>query len=69
MKHSATPNADIKVLTFKNMQKLTDKIEKFLLTISDNLRDESYISKLLITMNLTYEGIIKDYVEKIKIKK
>lgn len=66
--HSATPNADIKVLTFKDMQKLTDKIEKFLLTISDNLRDESYISKLLIAMNLTYDGIVKDYVEKIKIK-
>lgn len=66
--HSATPNADIKVLRFENMQKLTEKIEKFLLTISNNLRDESYISKLLVAMNLTYEGIVKDYIEKIRIK-
>lgn len=66
--HSATPNFDVKVLTFENMQKLTAKIEKFLVTISDNLRDESYISKLLIAMDLTYEGIVKTYVEKIKIR-
>ncbi len=66
--HSATPNKDVQVITFENMQKLTEKIERFLITISDNLRDEPYISKLLVAMGLTYEGIVKDYIEKIKIK-
>lgn len=66
--HSATPNNDVKVITFDNMQELTDKIEKFIITISNNLRDELYISKQLVNMNLTYEGIINDYSEKIRIK-
>lgn len=66
--HSATPNTELKVITFENMEKLVEKIEKFLITISDNLRDEPYISKLLTKMNLTYDGIISDYSEKVKIK-
>lgn len=66
--HSATPNSNLKVITFDNMQKFVENIEKFLITISDNLRDESYISKLLVKMELDYEGIVNNYTESIKIK-
>ncbi len=66
--HAATPNPDVKVITFEDMQKLVEKIDKFLLTISDNLRDESYISRLLDKMDLTYNGILNKYTKNIKIK-